>query len=97
MGAQVDLPSSTRYVEGSLRFSRYTSVHSLHVAFNSPMRYDARLCMNVSEQETATIIDDSRCGMSDMFRTAPPTGGLSCFNSWQYAATITIASTPECG
>ena len=27
----------------------------------------------------ASIIDDSRCGMSDVaFRTAPPFGGLSC-------------------
>ena len=34
-----------------------------------------------SEQVIASIIDDSRCGMSDVvFHTAPPIGGLSCFN-----------------
>ena len=88
MGAQVDLPSSTRYAEGSLRFSRYTSMHyiiaccRIVVVVNSPMRVDSRLCMNVLflEQAAASITDDSRCGMSDVaLRTTPPIGGLSCY------------------
>ena len=34
-----------------------------------------------AEQVIASIIDDSRCGMSNMaFRTAPPICGLSCSN-----------------
>ena len=33
-----------------------------------------------SEQVITSIIDDSRCGMSDLaFRTAPPIGGPPCF------------------
>ena len=33
-----------------------------------------------SEQVIASIVDDSRCGMSNIaFRTAPPIGGLSCW------------------
>ena len=55
MGDQMDLPSHMRYVEGSLRVSRYrpTSVHYINdwcrivVAVNSSMRDDARLCLNV--------------------------------------------------
>ena len=63
-----------------MRFSRYTSMHYINgwlpsvVAVNSPMRVDARSCMNVFETS-----DSSRCGMSDVvFRAAPPIGGLSC-------------------
>ena len=66
-------------------FSLYTSTHYINgrcrvvVAVNSPMRVDARSCMNVSEQVIASIIYDSRCGMNYVaFRTAPPIGGLSC-------------------
>ena len=53
MEAQVDLPSSTRYVNGWSRFPRCTSVHYINgwcgfvAAVNSPMRVDARSCMNV--------------------------------------------------
>ena len=53
MGAHVDLPSSTRYVGGWFRFSRYTSMYYINgwccivVAVNSPMRVAARSCMNV--------------------------------------------------
>ena len=53
VGAQVDLPPSTHYVEGLLRFSRYTSLYYVNgwcpvvVAVNSPMRVDARSCLNV--------------------------------------------------
>ena len=53
LGAQVDLPSSTRYVHGCLRFPRYTSVNYISgwcrivVAVNSPMRVDVRSCTNV--------------------------------------------------
>ena len=49
------------------------------VAVNSLMRVDARSCMNVLGQAIASIIDDSRCGMSDVaFCIPPPIGGLSC-------------------
>ena len=35
-----------------------------------------------SEQVIASIIDDSRCGMSDVaFRTTPPIGGPSCLKN----------------
>ena len=61
-----------------MRFSCYTSVYCIHglclivVAVNSTMR--------VQQWAIASIIDDSRCGTSDVaFRTAPPVGGLSCF------------------
>ena len=44
-----------------------------------------------SEQAIASIINDSRCEMSDdAFRTAPPTGGLSCFED------LEIFSFPRC-
>ena len=53
MGAHVDLPSSARYVDGWLWFPCYTSILFIHkwlvrivVAVNSPMRVDARSCMN---------------------------------------------------
>ena len=47
---------------------------------STAMRVDARSCMNVFGKVIASIIDDGRCGMSDVvaFRTAPPIGGLSC-------------------
>ena len=49
------------------------------VAVNSPMRVDAWSCMNVFGTSDASIIDDSRSGMSGVtFRTAPPIGGFSC-------------------
>ena len=36
----------------------------------------------------ATIIDDNRCGMSDVaFRTAPPACGLSCLKSQKLQST----------
>ena len=53
MGAHADLPSYTRYVDGWLRFSNYTSMLYINgwcrivVAVNLPMRVDARSCMNV--------------------------------------------------
>ena len=84
----MDLPSSTRYVEGSLRFSRYTSMHYIIgwcrvvVAVNSPMRVDARSCMNVFGTSDSKYYGRSRCGMSDVaFRSAPPIGGLCCLTS----------------
>ena len=41
-----------------------------------------------SEQAIASIIDDSRCGMSDIaFRAAPPIGGLSCYVTEQVLRT----------
>ena len=52
-GDQVDLPSSARYVDNSLRFSRYASMRYINgwcrivVAVNSSMRVDAWSCMNV--------------------------------------------------
>ena len=86
MGPQLDLPSSARYVGGSLRFSRYPSMHYIIgwcrvvVAVNSPMRVDARSCMNVFGTSDSKYYRPSRCGMSDVtFRTAPPIAGLSCF------------------
>ena len=85
MGAQVDLPSSTRYVEGSLRFSRCTSMHYIIdwcrvvVAVSSPMWIDARSCMNVFGTRDCKNYRCSRGGMSDVaFRTALPICGLSC-------------------
>ena len=85
MRAQVDLPSSTHYVEGSLRFSRSTSMHYIIdlcrvvVVVNSAMRVDARSCMNVFGTRDSKYYRRRRCGMSDVtFRTAPPIGGLSC-------------------
>ena len=33
---------------------------------NSPMRVDARSCMNVFQQVMGSIIGDSRCGMDDV-------------------------------
>ena len=90
MGAQVDLPSSARYVEGSLRFSRYTSMHYIIgwcrvvVAVNSPMRVDARSCMSVFGTSDSKCYRRSRCVMSDVaFCTAPPIGGSSCLLRWQ--------------
>ena len=83
----MDPPSSTRYVEGSLRFSPYTtSMHRTNEfcrivgEVNSPMRVDAQSCMNVfGTSDRASIIDDKRCGMSDVtFHAAPSIGGLSC-------------------
>ena len=70
MGAHVDLPSSTRYAYGWLRFPGYTSMHYINgwgahfvVATNSPMR-----------------VNDSRCRMSDVaFRTARPIGASVVF------------------
>ena len=80
----LDLPSSTRYVDGSLRF--LSSMHHINgwcrivVAVFSPMRVDTRSCMNFFRTKIASIIDDSRRGMSDVaFRTAPPIGRLSCY------------------
>ena len=74
----MDLPSSTHYAKGSLRFSRYTSMHytigwcRVVFAINSPMRVDARSCMNVFGASDNKYCRRSRCGMSDVaFRTAP--------------------------
>ena len=53
MEAHVELPSSTRYVDGWLGFPRYTSMHYLNgwcrivAAVNSPMRVDAQSCRSV--------------------------------------------------
>ena len=42
---------------------------------------DNNTTFTISEQVITSIIEDSRCGMSDVaFRTAPPLGGLSCFH-----------------
>ena len=52
-GAQVDLPSSTHYIDDWLWFSPYTSMHYLNgwchivVVVNSHARVNARSCMNV--------------------------------------------------
>ena len=77
MGAQLNLPSSTCYVEGSLRFSRYTCMQYIIgwcrvvVAVNSPMRVDARSCMNVFGTSDSKHYRCSRCGMSGVaFRPA---------------------------
>ena len=82
----MNLPSSTHYVEGSLRFSVYTSVHYIIgwcrfvVTVNSPMRVDARSCMNIFGTSDSKYYRRSRCGMSDItFHTATPIGGLSCY------------------
>ena len=87
MGAQVDLPSSTHYEEGSLRFSHYTSIHYIIdwrrvvVVVNSPMWVDALSCMNVFGTSESKYYRRCHCWMSDVvFRTAPPVGGLSCSN-----------------
>ena len=70
MRARVDLPSSTRYVEGSLGFSRYTSMHYIigqrhvGVAVNSPMRFNARSCMNVFATSNSKYYRRSRCGIT---------------------------------
>ena len=53
VGGQVDLPSSTQYVDDWLRFSRYTSMQYTNgwcriiVAVNSPLWADALPCMNI--------------------------------------------------
>ena len=45
-----------------------------------------------SEQVTASIINDSRCGMSDVaFRSAKPIGGLPCTQLTQ-SATVAIVT-----
>ena len=82
----MDLPSSTRYAEGSVRFPRHISMHYIIgwcrvvVAVNSPIQVDAWSCMNVFGTSDSKYYKRSRCGMSDVaFRTAPPIGGLSCY------------------
>ena len=84
---QVDLPSSTRYVDGWLRYSRYTrtSMHYINdwrrtiVAVNSPMRVDARSHMNVfgtshsKYYRRQSLWDEWR-----RFSHCPPIGALSC-------------------
>ena len=43
----------------------------------------SRSTRTYDEQVIASIIDDSRCGMSAVsFRTAPAIGGLSCFKGF---------------
>ena len=87
-GAQSDLTSSTRHVDGSLGFPCYTSMHYINdwprivVAVNSPCESMHGHVRTFSKQVIASITDDSHFGMSDVaFRTVPPIGGLSCLVS----------------
>ena len=68
MGVHVDLPSSTCYVDGWLRFPCYTYFYALHKWLVS---YCCCKSMNghartFSDQVIASIIDDSRCRVSDV-------------------------------
>ena len=88
-GAHLGLPSFTRYVEGSLRFSRYTSrAYALHewlVSYCCRGQLAVRVGARSYERFFGTSdskyysLDDRRCGMGDVaFYTAPPIGGF-CF------------------
>ena len=109
MGVHVDLPSSTRYVDGFSRFSRYTSMHYIIdwscvvVALNSPMRIDAQSCMNVFGTSDGKYYRRIRCEMSDVaFRAGQPIGGLSCcrycgydFRLAEYSDVISIKAVED--
>ena len=71
MGAHVDLPSSTRYVDGWLRFPWYNFMHYINswcrivVVVNSPIACESTHghAWTFSVQVIASIKDDCRCGM----------------------------------
>ena len=83
--AYVGLPSSMRHANGWHRFQRGRLLGTVVIPWSHCDGW-CRIVVAVngntrtfSEQVIASIIEDSRCGMSVVaFHTAPPIGGLSC-------------------